>query len=143
MATITKSYAEQLADLKTLEALGQMPAYAQQVSDAEALRLSENRPFATLDGRYVLLATDTERDAAVAATAAEAATNALESHPNTLEANCVAALNGSAAKIDIRKLIIAKAVSDEAYRLAKAPGALTGGELSALRARIANIYKAI
>lgn len=83
-----------------------------------------------------------EADAA-AAFAAEQAANAIEADPATKEAACIAALNGGGTKIDLRKVIIAKAVSDEAYRLGKAPGALTGPELVALRQRIANIYKAL
>jgi hypothetical protein len=59
------------------------------------------------------------------------------------EADAVAALNGGGVNIDLRKLFIAKAVSDEAYRLGKNPGALTGPELTAMRSRIANIYKAL
>lgn len=59
------------------------------------------------------------------------------------EAAALNALNGSVVAIDTVKLIKAKAISDEAYRLGKAPGALTGPELQALRQRIANIYKAL
>lgn len=44
---------------------------------------------------------------------------------------------------DLQRAFIAKCISDEAYRLGKAPGALTGAELAALRTRIANIYKAL
>lgn len=59
------------------------------------------------------------------------------------EAECIAAMNGGGGRIDMRKLIIAKCVSDEAYRLGKAPGTLTGAELAGIRARIAAIYKAL
>lgn len=59
------------------------------------------------------------------------------------EAECLAALNGGATNIDLQKLIKAKAISDEAYRLGKPPGQLTAQELTALRSRIANIYKAL
>lgn len=44
---------------------------------------------------------------------------------------------------DLRRAFIAKVISDEAYRLGKAPGALTPQELSAIRGRLANIYKAL
>ena len=59
------------------------------------------------------------------------------------EADALAALNGEAQRIDLQKLIKAKAISDEAYRLGVAPGALTGTQLTNLRARIAAIYKAL
>lgn len=53
------------------------------------------------------------------------------------------ALNGGVPQIDILRLLKAKFVSDLAWRLGKAPGALTGAELTAERNRIAAIYKAI
>lgn len=62
------------------------------------------------------------------------------------ELACKDYLNGATSiawHLSIRKVLIAKAVSDEAYRLGKAPGALTVPELQALRQRIANIYKAL
>lgn len=65
-----KIYAEQLADLKALEAAGTMPSFSQQVADAEALRISEGRPFATLDGKYVIYSTDAEMNDAKARTLA-------------------------------------------------------------------------
>ena len=60
-----------------------------------------------------------------------------------LEADCAAFLNGGAQRIDLRKVIKAKAISDEAYRLGVNPGALTAQQLQNLRARIAAIYKAL
>lgn len=61
-----------------------------------------------------------------------------------LEAEVQAALNGgSGPHIDMTKLLKAKFVSDLAWRLGKAPGALTGAELTAERNRIAAIYKAL
>lgn len=51
--------------------------------------------------------------------------------------------NGPSGTVDPRKLFIAKAISDEAYRLNVAPAALTGAQLSALRSRLAAIYKAL
>lgn len=45
--------------------------------------------------------------------------------------------------IDLFKLIKAKAISDEAYRLGIAPGALTSPQLASLRNRIAAIYAAL
>jgi hypothetical protein len=55
---------------------------------------------------------------------------------------CKAALlNGVSLGLDLRKLIKAKFVSDLAFRLGKAPGALTNAELQAERDRIAAIYK--
>lgn len=45
--------------------------------------------------------------------------------------------------IDLFKLIRAKAISDLAFRLGVAPGALTGAQLAAERNRIAAIYAAL
>lgn len=60
-----------------------------------------------------------------------------------IEAQVQAALNGGSGQhLDPFKLIKAKFVSDLAHRLGKAPGALTGAELTAERNRIAAIYKA-
>lgn len=60
------------------------------------------------------------------------------------EADCQAALNdGANFHMDFRKLIKAKFISDLAFRLGKAPGALTAGELTAERNRIAAIYKTL
>lgn len=62
------------------------------------------------------------------------------------EQACKDFLNGAITiqpYFNLRRAFVAKAISDEAYRLGKAPGALTGAELSALRARIAAIYKAL
>ena len=53
-----------------------------------------------------------------------------------LEARC-------RSMFDEDKLFRAKCISDLAFRLGKAPGALTGAELSAERDRIAAIYKAL
>lgn len=53
-------------------------------------------------------------------------------------------LNGGIGpNIDWRKLTKAKFISDLAHRLGKAPGALTGAELTGERNRIAAIYKAL
>ena len=61
-----------------------------------------------------------------------------------LEAEVQALLNGGAGPhIDWQKLLKAKFISDLAHRLGKAPGALTGAELTAERNRIAAIYKAL
>lgn len=60
-----------------------------------------------------------------------------------LEADCVAALSGGTASVDPGKVIKAKFISDLAFRLGKAPGALTNGELTAERNRIAAIYKTL
>lgn len=62
--------------------------------------------------------------------------------PEELEAQAVAALNGGGG-FDMRKLFKAKFISDLAFRLGKAPGALTGAEITAERNRIAAIYKAL
>lgn len=61
------------------------------------------------------------------------------------EASAIAFLNGgnNQFQVDWRKLFLAKAISDEAFRLGVAPGALTGPQLANLRARIAAIYKAL
>lgn len=45
--------------------------------------------------------------------------------------------------IDVLKLVRAKAISDLAFRLGKAPGALTAAEIAAERTRISNIYAAL
>ncbi len=58
-----------------------------------------------------------------------------------LESAALAALNGGGQSIDIVKLLKAKFISDLAFRLGKSPASLTGPELQAERARIANIYK--
>lgn len=57
---------------------------------------------------------------------------------------CKAYLDGQspvAPIFNLRRAFIAKAISDEAYRLGKAPGALTQTELANVRSRIAAIYK--
>jgi hypothetical protein len=46
-------------------------------------------------------------------------------------------------RVNAQRLFKAKCISDLAFRLNKAPGALTAGELSAERDRIAAIYKAL
>jgi hypothetical protein len=64
--------------------------------------------------------------------------------PEELEAEVVTLLNGGdGPRIDWRKLIKAKFISDLAFRLGKAPGQLTNQELAAERNRIAAIYKAL
>lgn len=63
-----------------------------------------------------------------------------------MEAACVAATSSAPAPqfgFDIQRAFIAHVVSCEAYRLGVAPWALTGGQLSAIRARVAAIYKAL
>lgn len=60
-----------------------------------------------------------------------------------LENDCLAALNGGAARIDVQKLMKAKVVSDLAFRLGVAPGALTVAQILAERTRLATIYKAL
>jgi hypothetical protein len=60
---------------------------------------------------------------------------------NDLEAAAIAALNGGGLPINLTKLLKAKFVSDLAFRLGKAPAALTGSDLTAERNRIAAIYK--
>lgn len=62
---------------------------------------------------------------------------------NELEADCQGYLNGGASQIDPRKVMKAKFISDLAFRLGKAPGALTNAELLAERNRIAAIYKTL
>lgn len=60
-----------------------------------------------------------------------------------LEAAVLAALNGGGSRFDLLKLLKAKFISDLAWRLGVAPGALTLAQLNAERQRIANIYKAL
>jgi hypothetical protein len=63
---------------------------------------------------------------------------------NDKEAWARAALDASSAgSFDSMKLIKAKTISDLAFRLGKAPGALTAAEIQAERDRIAAIYKAL
>lgn len=65
-------------------------------------------------------------------------------HPVTaddFEAVCQNALGGGDSRIDMRRLLKAKFISDLAWRLGKAPGSLTAQELLAERNRIAAIYK--
>jgi hypothetical protein len=59
-----------------------------------------------------------------------------------LEQACKDAFSGSGA-VDGVKLAKAIAVSYEAYRLGKNPGALTAAEVNAARDRIAAIYRSI
>lgn len=61
-----------------------------------------------------------------------------------LEAEVVALLNGGdGPRVDWRRLMKAKFISDLAHRLGKAPGQLTAQELAAERSRVAAIYKAL
>lgn len=60
--------------------------------------------------------------------------------PDQLEVLCQGYLNGGGGA-DPRKLFKAKLVSDLAFRLGVAPGALTPAQLLAERNRIAAIYK--
>jgi hypothetical protein len=63
-----------------------------------------------------------------------------------MESACIA---GASAPLppgrgfDLHRAFIAHVISTEAYRLGVAPGALTGAQLSAIRQRVANIYKAL
>ena len=85
-------------------------------------------------------AEEAERDA-------DEVANVEASQPPTadeIEAQVQAALNsGKGPHLDPFKLLKAKFISDLAFRLGKAPGALTGAELTAERNRIAAIYKAL
>lgn len=49
----------------------------------------------------------------------------------------------AAQSYDGNKALRAKGISDLAWRLGKAPSALTAGEIAAERTRIMNIYKAL
>lgn len=60
-----------------------------------------------------------------------------------LEQQALLALNGGSSSINLQKLVKATVISDLAFRLGKAPGALTGPELLAERSRIAAIYKTL
>ena len=63
-----------------------------------------------------------------------------------LEAVFIAAMTSAPVSqpvFDLRRAYLAKAISDEAYRLGVNPGTLTPTQLSNLRARIAAIYKAL
>lgn len=87
--------------------------------------------------------TQEDEDKAAEAAGVAAAAEAIANHPDQLEADCAAYLNGGGTKIDIRKAFKAKVISDLAFRLGVAPGALTGAQLNAERNRIAAIYKAL
>lgn len=64
--------------------------------------------------------------------------------PDEIEAEVQSVLAGQApTNVDAFKLLKAKMISDLAFRLGVAPGALTGAQLGAERARIAAIYKAL
>lgn len=81
-------------------------------------------------------------------TAAQAVIDAFDvnaAYPSAqqLEDACKAAFNAGGGNVDLFKLVKALAIDREAYRLGKAPGALTAGELASLRDRIAAIYKAL
>lgn len=97
--------------------------------------------FQTGEVSAIQLTPEEEADA-LARTAAEIAR---QPNSDSHEAACVSFLGSGSVPghFNLRKAFIAKAVSDEAYRLGKNPGALTGAELQALRNRIANIYKAL
>lgn len=95
----------------------------------------------------------------------DAASEALpDDHPDVLEWNayvnatpsatdmenyCIAFLGGQAqlapgnSRIDVRKVLQAKCISDLAWRLGVAPGALTAQQIGNERVRIAAIYKAL
>jgi hypothetical protein len=60
-----------------------------------------------------------------------------------LEALCQSLLSGNDVPISLAKVLKAKMVSDLAFRLGVAPGALTAAQLTAERNRIASIYKAL
>ena len=59
------------------------------------------------------------------------------------DAECRKALDAEPANVNRFKLIKAKAISDLAFRLGVAPGALTGTQIAAERNRIAAIYAAL
>ena len=59
------------------------------------------------------------------------------------EVVCLNALNGGDPRIDLRRILKAKFISDLAWRLGKPPAQLTTDELMAERNRIAAIYKNI
>lgn len=66
-----------------------------------------------------------------------------DSQETSLLAALAAPANPSFGGIDLLKLVKALAISNEAFRLGKLPGALTGAELTAMRNRLAAIYKAL
>lgn len=104
----------------------------------ESIRFGDPVDRQTWAIQFTAAATEEER------TAASAALLAVPDQPTAAEseADALAAFSGG-GQADLRRLLLAKAISDEAYRLGKAPGAVTAQELSALRQRIANIYKAL
>lgn len=57
------------------------------------------------------------------------------------ETVCQNALTNGDSRVDLRRLLKAKFISDLAWRLGVAPGSLTNAQLLAERDRIANIYK--
>lgn len=61
------------------------------------------------------------------------------------DAECRVALDalGTQPKVDLWKVVKAKAISDLAFRLGVAPGALTGTQIANERNRIAAIYAAL
>lgn len=99
--------------------------------------------------RYTVQSAFLGRDVLVDALGGEPTTaevDALLTPPTAdqIEAQVQAVLNGGSAQhLDPFKLLKAKFISDLAFRLGKAPGSLTGAELTAERNRIAAIYKAL
>lgn len=97
--------------------------------------------------RYAVRSAYLGRDVLVDAVGGEPTTQEVDAllappTPEQIEAQVQAALNGGAAQhLDPFKLLKAMFVSNLAHRLGKAPGALTGAELTAERNRIAAIYK--
>ncbi len=66
--------------------------------------------------------------------------------PTELEAICIAGASTPPPPrfgFDLHRAFIAHVISTEAYRLGVAPGLLTGAQLTAIRNRIAAIYKAL
>ena len=91
----------------------------------------------------VLPMTPAEEAQAAISLAADNAAIAAANHPDQLETDCTNYLNGGGGKIDARKVLKAKFISDLAFRLGVAPGALTAQQLLNERNRIAAIYKSL
>ncbi len=110
-----------------------------QTTNFESIRFVNISDNATWEIQFTPAATQGERDAANAAMLAVPYVATADDD----EAECAAWLNGGGSAPDLRRVLKAKMISDLAFRLGKAPGALTSGEIAAERNRIAAIYKAI
>lgn len=115
------------------------------VCPVDAVSFGKINDKATWVLQFAPTATDPQKAAAQAVIDAfDVGAAGLPPTPDQIESQVQALLNsGTGPDIDWPKLIKAKFISDLAWRLGVAPGALTGPQLTAERNRIAAIYKAL